>query len=719
MQDELDALKNFVAECRVKQDVGPPSLSHALAIIAPGGPAFTVGKPTSTIDINLFHASTGHVNEFSMRETAKQQGVQLVGELQPCVGCIEAKGRRAPVPRRGVTRAAVPFGKVHIDITGPYSEAFDGSRYLIMFVDSASRWQLAYGMRAKSDTLTYTRRFLADLNGNGPLGCFRMDNAGEFTSAAFVAFCDAAGIRREYTAPDTPAGVVPSTSSFPSIGTAGVVPSASSIPSTTSGVIPQNDVSPSIDVDVVPTSIRDFQPALAAAIASSDVLSPSVVNPNVSREIEIMPLESQDNLPLMDMSMFLDVGLMNGQDSDQPGDFYPDPLGVCESVKPPVAFAVMQDELDALKNFVAECRVKQDVGPPSLSHALAIIAPGGPAFTVGKPTSTIDINLFHASTGHVNEFLMRETAKQQGVQLVGELQPCVGCIEAKGRRAPVPRRGVTRAAVPFGKVHIDITGPYSEAFDGSRYLIMLGQCVAVATGNAVVESAIWRAMKGGHAARRHVLSMGHFDLASIPGMDANRHRLWLASAIWASSCFNRSATSANPAWMSPFEAFFGRKPPLKVVPFFQEGMMRVKRASKADVQSVRCFYLHGARNHSDATAVVLRADTGRICLSNNVVWINRRTVVPAPAMGAGGPAGGPGGMHMFAAMFATREDVEATLRAKRPPDKTPDLPHCLASDLRVPKTFKEAMRSQHSELWDDAVGREFFGLLDAGTFSPV
>ncbi|CAB1108491.1 unnamed protein product [Ectocarpus sp. CCAP 1310/34] len=63
---------------------------------------------------------------------------------------------------------------------------------------------------------------------------------------------------------------------------------------------------------------------------------------------------------------------------------------------------------------------------------------------------------------------------------------------------------------------------------------------------------------------------------------------------------------------------------------------------------------------------------------------------------------------MFATMFATREDVDAALRAERPPDKMPDLPHCLAGDLRVPKTLKEAMRSQHSELLDDAVGREFF-----------
>lgn len=74
---------------------------------------------------------------------------------------------------------------------------------------------------------------------------------------------------------------------------------------------------------------------------------------------------------------------------------------------------------------------------------------------------------------------------------------------------------------------------------------------------------------------------------------------------------------------------------------------------------------------------------------------------------------------MFEAMFATREDVDAALQAERPPDKTPDLPHCLASALRVPKTLKEAMRSQRSELWEDSVGREFrfdgAGNLDPGS----
>ena len=99
----------------------------------------------------------------------------------------------------------------------------------------------------------------------------------------------------------------------------------------------------------------------------------------------------------------------------------------------------------------------------------------------------------------------------------------------------------------------------------------------------VVESAIWRTFKSGHAARRHILSNPYVDLSAIPNMDADDHRLWFTSAIWASGCFNRFATSANRGWLPPYEVFFDRKPPLKVVLFFQEEMLRVKRTFKSDV----------------------------------------------------------------------------------------------------------------------------------------
>ena len=73
----------------------------------------------------------------------------------------------------------------------------------------------------------------------------------------------------------------------------------------------------------------------------------------------------------------------------------------------------------------------------------------------------------------------------------------------------------------------------------------------------------------------------------------------------------------------------------------------------------------------------------------------------------------------MAAMLATREDIEVTLGDQRPPYKPPDLPQCYDSDLKVPRSHKEAMRSEHTHLWMDSAGREFYGLLDARTFEPA
>ena len=59
-------------------------------------------------------------------------------------------------------------------------------------------------MQAKFDTTKYAKRFLVDMNCMKTPECFRMDDGGEFTSREFAEFCDAFGIHREYTTPDTP-----------------------------------------------------------------------------------------------------------------------------------------------------------------------------------------------------------------------------------------------------------------------------------------------------------------------------------------------------------------------------------------------------------------------------------------------------------------------------------------------------------------------------------
>ena len=65
--------------------------------------------------------------------------------------------------------------------------------------------------------------------------------------------------------------------------------------------------------------------------------------------------------------------------------------------------------------------------------------------------------------------------------------------------------------------------------------------------NGPVESAISRAFKAGHAARLGVPKIyPTIHLEKVKGsVDAAATSLWMESVLWASECFNRSATSAN------------------------------------------------------------------------------------------------------------------------------------------------------------------------------
>lgn len=60
-------------------------------------------------------------------------------------------------------------------------------------------------------------------------------------------------------------------------------------------------------------------------------------------------------------------------------------------------------------------------------------------------------------------------------------------------------------------------------------------------------------------------------------------------------------------------------------------------------------------------------------------------------------------------LLATREDIDATLSDQRQPNKPTYLPHCYASDLKLPQSHKESMQSEHSRIWKTSTGREFYG----------
>ena len=66
-------------------------------------------------------------------------------------------------------------------------------------------------------------------------------------------------------------------------------------------------------------------------------------------------------------------------------------------------------------------------------NACATIAPGL------MPTTDVDVNAYHRSTGHTHHRLLLHSSKQQGVSFKRDvkLQPCIGCSAAKEIRAPV------------------------------------------------------------------------------------------------------------------------------------------------------------------------------------------------------------------------------------------------------------------------------------------
>ena len=71
--------------------------------------------------------------------------------------------------------------------------------------------------------------------------------------------------------------------------------------------------------------------------------------------------------------------------------------------------------------------------------AAVVLAPG--------KMRRIDVNDLHVSLAHSQADILRGTARQMGIKGFGELIPCAGCSEAKGKRTPVPS---TTECVPPG-----------------------------------------------------------------------------------------------------------------------------------------------------------------------------------------------------------------------------------------------------------------------------
>ena len=104
--------------------------------------------------------------------------------------------------------------------------------------------------------------------------------------------------------------------------------------------------------------------------------------------------------------------------------------------------------------------------PPAM--AVAVLPPDA--------TTSTDINDLHASLGHEHEGILRETAKQMGIRLMGTLVPCSECAAAKGIRRSVSRSTARWATRPLELLYGDLSSTMPASTGGLVYCFFIVDC---------------------------------------------------------------------------------------------------------------------------------------------------------------------------------------------------------------------------------------------------
>ena len=123
----------------------------------------------------------------------------LSSAVKECLPCQQEQKLPAAAPLHPWLWPDRPWDRVHVDFAGP----FRGRMFLIM-VDAHSKWPEVVSMSSTTSTQTITvmRRVFSQF---GIPKQLVSDNGPQFTSAEFVTFCQANGIKHVRTAPYHPA----------------------------------------------------------------------------------------------------------------------------------------------------------------------------------------------------------------------------------------------------------------------------------------------------------------------------------------------------------------------------------------------------------------------------------------------------------------------------------------------------------------------------------
>ena len=165
----------------------------------------------ATLDeYTLWHHRLGHLNKQTLLSMSKYvNGIdhaKLTPMQQKCANCIQAKAIRSPFGT-AQNRATTMLERIHSDLCGPLPmPSIDGARYILMFIDDATRYATAYYLQNKSNMFEHFINFktYAEKQMGNTIKILCSDNGGEYANDEFKEYFLKNGIWHETTMAYTP-----------------------------------------------------------------------------------------------------------------------------------------------------------------------------------------------------------------------------------------------------------------------------------------------------------------------------------------------------------------------------------------------------------------------------------------------------------------------------------------------------------------------------------
>ena len=139
-----------------------PKIDTLYHLIASDVVGHSLVNATKLPNISLWHGRLGHISVKGMETLAHFGYLPLYkfADLSKCDHCIYGRQTQGPHSKH-LSLKSSPMDLLHTDVCEMPQLSLGGARYMVTFIDDATRKVWAYPLRLKSEVFGIFQRFLA------------------------------------------------------------------------------------------------------------------------------------------------------------------------------------------------------------------------------------------------------------------------------------------------------------------------------------------------------------------------------------------------------------------------------------------------------------------------------------------------------------------------------------------------------------------------------